>query len=159
MAAGRGEYRQAAELTSQGLVGRSPMTDFDEPKDPSWLLAFDWVELNKLQRAYKDGGDDALEGACRELMNKDMPQFARIACAYMPDQMPQRPCSDTVQVKKHAKKCIGDDRLPQRARRFFVAHKRDAERPKDENSKDYPHPNHVQRSSAVRCPECVRLSR
>ena len=39
-----------------------PMTDFDEPKDPSWLLAFDWVELNKLQRAYKDGGDDALEG-------------------------------------------------------------------------------------------------
>jgi hypothetical protein len=90
MAADRGEYRQAAELTSQGLVGRSPMTDFDEPKDPSWLLAFDWVELNKLQRAYKDGGDDALEGACRELMNKDMPQFARIACAYMPDQMPQR---------------------------------------------------------------------
>ena len=23
-------------------------------------------------------------------MDKDMPQFARIACAYMPDQMPQR---------------------------------------------------------------------
>ena len=90
MAAGRGEYRQAAELTSQGLVGRSPMTDFDEPKDPSWLLAFDWVQLNKLQRAYKDGGDDALEGACRDLMNNDLLQFARIACAYMPDHMPQR---------------------------------------------------------------------
>jgi hypothetical protein len=26
---------------------------------------------------------------------------------------------------------------------FFVAHKRNAERPKDENRKDYPHPNHV----------------
>ena len=35
------------------------MTDFDEPKDPSWLLAFDWVELNKLQRAYKHAGEDA----------------------------------------------------------------------------------------------------
>src|SRR6516225_6866874 len=33
--------------------------------------------------------------------------------------------------------------LPQRARRFFVAHKRDAKRPKDDNSKDYPHPNRV----------------
>ena len=63
---------------------------FDEPQDPSWLLAFDWVELNKLHRAYKDGGDDALEGACRDLMNNDLLQFARIACAYMPDHMPQR---------------------------------------------------------------------
>jgi hypothetical protein len=43
------------------------------------------------------------------------------------------PCSETVQIKKRAKNRIGDDRLPQRARRFFVA--RDAERPKDENSK------------------------
>ena len=67
-----------------------PMTDFDGPKDPSWLLAFDWVQLNKLHRAYKDGGDDALEGACRDLMNNDLLQFARIACAYMPDHMPQR---------------------------------------------------------------------
>ena len=66
------------------------MTDFDEPQDPSWLLAFDWVELNKLQRVYKDGGDDALEGACRDLMNNDVLQFARIACACMPDHMPQR---------------------------------------------------------------------
>jgi hypothetical protein len=66
------------------------MTDFDEPKDPSLLWDLDWVEINKLRRAYKDGGDDALEGACRDLMNKNMHQFARIACAYMPDQMPQR---------------------------------------------------------------------
>jgi hypothetical protein len=66
------------------------MPDFDEPTDPSWLRDLDWVELNKLQRAYKDGGEDALEAACRDLMNKDMHQFARIACAYMPDQIPQR---------------------------------------------------------------------
>ena len=66
------------------------MTDFDEPKDPSWLRDLDWVELDRLQRAYKDGGEDALEAACRDLMNKDMHQFARIACAYMPDQIPQR---------------------------------------------------------------------
>ena len=61
------------------------MIDFDEPKDPGWLLATDWVRLNKLERAYKDGGDDALEGACRDLMNNDLQQFARIACAYLPD--------------------------------------------------------------------------
>jgi hypothetical protein len=66
------------------------MTDFDEPKDPSWLRDLDWVELDRLQRAYKDGGEDALEAACRDLMNKDMHQFARIAYAYMPDQIPQR---------------------------------------------------------------------
>jgi hypothetical protein len=66
------------------------MTDFNEPKNPSLLQGRDWVEIIKLQRAYKDGGDDALEGACRDLMNKDLLQFARIACAYMPEQMPQR---------------------------------------------------------------------
>jgi hypothetical protein len=65
------------------------MTDFDEPNDPSWLRAYDWLELNKLQSAYKDGGDDALQEACRNLMDKDLMQFARITCAYMPDQTPQ----------------------------------------------------------------------
>jgi hypothetical protein len=43
-----------------------------------------------LERAYKDGGDGALEEACRDLMNNDLQQFARIACAYLPDHMPQR---------------------------------------------------------------------
>jgi hypothetical protein len=66
------------------------MTDFQEPKDPSWLRDPDWIQLNDLQRAHQDGGDDALERACRELMNKDALQFARIVCAYMPDEMPQR---------------------------------------------------------------------
>ena len=66
-----------------------------------------------------------------------------LAVAILPTAAKDGPCLETVQVKKHAKNRIGDDRLPQRARRFFVAHKRDAKRPKDDNSKDYPHPNHV----------------
>jgi hypothetical protein len=66
------------------------VTDLDEPRDPGWLEAIDWVQLNKLERAYKDGGDDALEGACRDLMNNDLQQFARIVCAYLPDHMSQR---------------------------------------------------------------------
>jgi predicted secreted protein len=41
----RTEAKALIDAEAQGLVGRSPMTDFDEPKDPSWLLAFDWVEL------------------------------------------------------------------------------------------------------------------
>ena len=65
------------------------MTDFGKPKDPEWLRAIDWLRLSKLERAYKDGGDDALKVACRDLMNNDLLQFARIACAYLPDHMPQ----------------------------------------------------------------------
>jgi hypothetical protein len=66
------------------------VTEFDEPRDPGWLRAIDWVRLNKLERAYRDGGDGALEEACRDLMNNDLQQFARIAYAYLPDHMPQR---------------------------------------------------------------------
>ena len=66
------------------------MAEFNEPKDPSWLRDLDWIQLNKLQCAHQDGGDDALERACRDLMDKDALQFARIVCAYMPDEMPQR---------------------------------------------------------------------
>jgi len=66
------------------------MTDFEETKDPSWLRNLDWIQLNNLRRAHQDGGDDALESACRDLMDKDALQFARIVCAYMPDEMPQR---------------------------------------------------------------------
>jgi hypothetical protein len=29
----------------------------DEPEDPSWLLDHDWLEINKLRQAYKDGGE------------------------------------------------------------------------------------------------------
>jgi hypothetical protein len=65
------------------------MTEDDEPEDPSWLHDLDWLEVNKLRKAYKGGGGDALKKAWRELMDKDALQFARIACAYMPDRMPQ----------------------------------------------------------------------
>ena len=37
-----------------------------------------------------DGGDDALDKAWRDLLEKDVLQFARVACAYAPDSMPQR---------------------------------------------------------------------
>jgi len=66
------------------------MTELDEPQDPSWLKDLDWVEVNKLRRAYKKGGDDALLKAWRELMDKDSLQFARVACAYDPHYMPRR---------------------------------------------------------------------
>jgi hypothetical protein len=66
------------------------MTEFDEPEEPSWLHDLDWVEVNKLRRAYKDGGDDALEKAWKDLLEKDVLQFARVACAYAPDSMPRR---------------------------------------------------------------------
>jgi hypothetical protein len=61
----------------------------DEPEDPSLLLDHDWLEINKLRQAYKDGGDKALEKAILSLLEKDVLQFARVACAYDPDHMPQ----------------------------------------------------------------------
>src|SRR5262249_5242611 len=72
------------------LSWRSQMTEFDDPEDPSWLHDLDWIEVNNLRRAYKEGGDDALDRAWRDLLDKDAIQFARVACAYMPDNMPQR---------------------------------------------------------------------
>ena len=66
------------------------MTEFDEPEEPSWLHDLDWVEVNKLRRACKDGGDDALEKAWKDLLEKDVLQFARVACAYAPDSLPRR---------------------------------------------------------------------
>jgi hypothetical protein len=65
------------------------MTD-DEPRDSTWLKDLDWVEVNKLRRAYKDGGDKAVEKAWKDLLKKDAMQFARVACAYDPEHMPQR---------------------------------------------------------------------
>jgi hypothetical protein len=65
------------------------MTEPDEPEDTSWLKDHDWIEVNKLRRAYKEGGAQALQKAWGELMDKDAVQFARVACAYAPDRMPQ----------------------------------------------------------------------
>ena len=45
--------------------------DDDEPEDPSWLRDHDWLELNKLLHAYKDGGDEAVKKAFRDLLEKD----------------------------------------------------------------------------------------
>ena len=62
----------------------------DEPEDPSWLRDHDWLELNKLLHAYKDGGDEAVKKAFRDLLEKDALQFARVECAYNPSRMPQQ---------------------------------------------------------------------
>ena len=64
--------------------------DDDEPEDPSWLRDRDWLELNKILNAYKDGGDEAVKKAFRDLLEKDALQFARVACAYNPSRMPQQ---------------------------------------------------------------------
>jgi hypothetical protein len=58
------------------------MSDLGEPEDPSWLTDLDWLEVNKLRRAYEDGGEKALNKALRDLFEKDMPQFVRISFAY-----------------------------------------------------------------------------
>jgi hypothetical protein len=68
----------------------------EEPEDPSWLLGDDWLEINKLRRAYKDGGDKALDKALVDLLEKDAVQFARVACAFDPDNMPQQ-FKDTIE--------------------------------------------------------------
>ena len=61
--------------------------DDDLLEDPSRLKDYDWIEVNKLRRAYEDGGDDALVRAWWDLYRKDLDQFSRIACAYDPDHM------------------------------------------------------------------------
>jgi hypothetical protein len=61
--------------------------DDDLLEDPSRLKDHDWIEVNKLRRAYEDGGDDALVRAWWDLYRKDLDQFSRIACAYDPDHM------------------------------------------------------------------------
>jgi hypothetical protein len=62
------------------------MTEDDEPEDPSWLKDRDWVEVNKLRHAFKDGGGKALVKAWRDLLDKDALQFSRVMCAYFPDR-------------------------------------------------------------------------
>jgi len=56
--------------------------DDDLLEDPSWLKDHDWIEVNKLRRAYEDGGDDALVKAWGDLYRKDLAQFSRVACAF-----------------------------------------------------------------------------
>ena len=56
--------------------------------DPG-LRDLDWVEVNKLRRAYKEGGKKAVKKAWRDLLEKDVVQFTRVGCAYWPDGMPK----------------------------------------------------------------------
>jgi len=58
--------------------------DEDLVEDPSWLKDHDWIEVNKLRRAYEDGGEDALVKAWGDLYRKDLDQFTRVACAFDP---------------------------------------------------------------------------
>ena len=75
---------------------RAYMPDLGEPEDPSWLTDLDWLEVNKLRRAYEDGGEGALDKALQDLFQNDALQFFRISCAYDPDEMPQR-IKDTIE--------------------------------------------------------------
>jgi hypothetical protein len=63
------------------------MIDFDEPEDPSWLQDLDRIEVDNLHRAYRDGGNDALIKAWRDLYFKDVQQFIRVASAYDPGRI------------------------------------------------------------------------
>ena len=65
------------------------MTEGGEPEDPSGLRDLDWVEVNKLRRAYKEGGKKAVKKAWRDLLEKDVVRFTRVGCAYWPDGMPK----------------------------------------------------------------------
>jgi hypothetical protein len=60
------------------------MTEDDELHDPSRLKDHDWVEVNKLRNARKEGGN-ALARAWGELFHKDLAQFTRVAFALIPD--------------------------------------------------------------------------
>ncbi|MGC2076314.1 MAG: hypothetical protein WA728_09855 [Xanthobacteraceae bacterium] len=74
----------------QPAVKMNMTQDDDEPEDHSWLLDHDWLEINKLRRACKDGGDKALDNGLVDLLETDAMQFGRIACAFDPNNMPQR---------------------------------------------------------------------
>jgi hypothetical protein len=61
------------------------MTDDDQPADTSRLTDLDRLEVNRLRKAYKDGGSSALAKAWGELMDKDFAQSTRVACALIPE--------------------------------------------------------------------------
>ena len=52
------------------------MTENDDLlEDPSRLKDHDWIEVNKLRRAYEDGGDDALVRAWWDLYRRTPTSF------------------------------------------------------------------------------------
>jgi hypothetical protein len=60
------------------------MSQNSEIEDPSHLTDADWVELNKIRREYKRGGDAALLAAWKNLMARDIVRAGRIYGAYFP---------------------------------------------------------------------------
>jgi hypothetical protein len=54
--------------------------------DTSKLTDADWAELNKMKRAYDEGGERALSKALEELQ-KDVGRAYRIMAAFFPERM------------------------------------------------------------------------
>jgi SOS response regulatory protein OraA/RecX len=54
--------------------------------DTSWLTDSDWAEINKLKRAYDEGGSKALSKALEEL-KKDPVRIFRMMAAFFPEKV------------------------------------------------------------------------
>src|SRR5258707_415563 len=77
-------------LLELGLKAKGEIAMADEPfevADSSLLTDADWAEINKLQRAYKDGGEKGLSKAMGELAKNDALRFVTVAAAFFPDMM------------------------------------------------------------------------
>ena len=57
---------------------------FEEVADPSGLTDADWVEINKLRRAFKEGGKKALIEAMEELL-QDTRRASAVIGALFPE--------------------------------------------------------------------------
>jgi hypothetical protein len=55
-------------------------------EDTSLLTDADWAEINKLRRAFSNGGERALKKACNELAD-DPRRWIRVFGAFSPDKM------------------------------------------------------------------------
>ena len=56
-------------------------------EDTSLLADADWVEINKLVRAYKSGGDKSLKKVFLVLLKGDPVGFARVYGAFFPHKL------------------------------------------------------------------------
>ena len=54
--------------------------------DPSLLTDADWVEINKLKKAYESGSKDALHKAYRELGSNPV-RYVRVMSAFYPSEV------------------------------------------------------------------------
>jgi hypothetical protein len=60
--------------------------EYFEVVDSTGLTDADWTEINKLQRAYRDGGKKALNAAMAELAKEPI-RFATVIGAFFPDMI------------------------------------------------------------------------